>query len=163
MKTKLQFRNPVKVVITYPNGESEVLEEIFNGMTDEGRAYAIGVALNNVTPEAAWYIGMISSTDFSHLDSSDTLASHEGWVEEVGYSETERPLWEPTVDGNSLVNTAAATFTFPVETTLSGILVASDPTKGGLTGTLWSTALFSGDRTIPANSSLHVTYQVEAS
>ena len=158
----MKFINPIKLELVHPDGRTEILDEVLNGMTDEGRQYAVGVALNSVTQLTDWYIGLISKAGFTGVSDSDTLSSHSGWVEESTYTESVRQTWTPVLSGNALINTVAAQFNFASEVTLVGILVASDSAKAGTTGTLWSTGLFSGDRTIPAGTSINITYQVEA-
>lgn len=158
----MKFINPIKLELVHPDGTTELLDEVLNGMTDEGRQYAVGVALNSETQLTSWHIGLISDAGFTGVNDTDTLALHAGWTEETGYTETVRQVWTPVLVGNALVNTVAAQFNFVSETTLKGILVASDNVKGGSTGKLWSTGLFSGDRVIPAGTAINITYQVEA-
>ena len=50
---------------------------------------------NNVTPIAnnSWFVGHISLTSFTALAAADTMASHTGWTEFTGYSQSTRVAW----------------------------------------------------------------------
>ena len=157
----LKFNNPIHLEIVYPDGTIEK-ETVFNGLTDEGRQYILDAGLAAGTPITAWQIGLIATAGFTAVDASDTMASHAGWTEEVAYTEATRLLWVPTAQGNALVNTVAVTFNYVAEGTLEGILVSSDNTKGGTTGTLWATGVFASSRVIPAGTAINIVYQVEA-
>ena len=155
----LKFRNPVRVEIV--DGDNVEVLDFFNGMTDEGRQYALGVALNQETPEANWYVGLISDTNFVDISDSDTMLS-KSWQEESSYSEAERQAWLPVASTNSLENTVAVSYNFVGDATAKGLFICSDSTKGGTLGKLWATALFPKSRDFTANTAINVFYKVEA-
>lgn len=155
----LKFKNPFKVEIV--QGDKVEVLEFFNGMTDEGRQYALGVALNQETPEANWHVGLISGSNFGSVSDSDTLTS-KGWEENTSYSEVSRQVWSPVSEDNSLENTVAISYNFTGDTSVKGLFVCSDPNKGATAGKLWSTALFPEERLFTNNSTINVFYKVEA-
>lgn len=157
----LKFKNPIKLQIVYPDGRIEE-EEVLNGVTDEGRQYILDCGLNDGTKIPTWYVGLISTAGFTAVDDTDTLASHAGWTEETAYTEATRLEWVPVANGNILSNSVAISFNFVAEGTLEGILVASDNTKSGSTGSLWATGVFASSRVIPAGTAINIIYQIEA-
>lgn len=114
-----------------------------NGITNEGIHYNLDTAFtNNDTAETAWYAGLIDAAGFTGVDPSDTMASHTGWTESTAYSEPNRQtLSFPAASSRSI--TAAVSFTMNATVTINGLFVVSNNTKGGTTGVLWSTALYS--------------------
>lgn len=155
----LKFRNPVKVEIV--DGDNIEVLNFFNGMTDEGRQYALGVALNQETPEANWYVGLISDSNFVDLSDSDTMLN-KGWEEYSNYSEVDRQSWLPIANNNSLANTVSVTYNFVEDTVVKGLFICSDLTKGDTLGKLWATALFPEARSFNTNTAINIFYQVEA-
>jgi len=115
---------------------------------------------------AAWYLGLITGPSGSvTIARTDTMASHSGWTENTGYSQSTRPVCtfgtattaNPSVDTNSA---SAAVFSMNATATISGAFLTSNNTKGGTTGTLFSAAAFSspGDRSVVSGDTLTVTY-----
>ena len=120
------------------------------------------VYFSNGAPQAAWYLGLIADTGFTALAATDTMASHAGWTEAVGYSGS-RPAWAPGNAANGVkTNPTAAEFTITTEEALRGMFVTSNNTKGGTTGTLWATGAFdAGSTTVPAGQTLKLFYELE--
>lgn len=114
-----------------------------NGITDGGIHYNLDTAFtNNDTAETAWYAGLIDAAGYTGVDPSDTMASHTGWTESTAYSEANRQtLAFPAASSRSI--TAAVSFTMNATVTINGLFVVAENTKGGTTGVLWSTALYS--------------------
>lgn len=96
----------------------------------------------NGTPPSAWYMGLIDNTGFSALSSSDSMSSHAGWTEITSYSESTRPQWSPGASASGvLVNATRVEFTATADISVRGSFIVSNSTKGGTTGTLWSTGV----------------------
>lgn len=133
---------------------------IANGIVDDAIDDLLDSHFSNGTPEAAWYLGLIDTTNFSALSSSDSMGSHAGWQELTGYSEATRPAWGP---GNSAsgvkTNAAAVVFTASSDINVKGLFVASNNTKGGSTGTLWSTATFGTEKNLAPGRALKAFYE----
>lgn len=161
----IKFKNPIKATIKRADGTIEVLPDIFNGVTDEGFNYLLGVGFRNQAVETNWYTGLIVAEPpgIPTLADADTLAS-KAWTEDTNYSEVTRPEWVATVITDKQVgNTVTVDFTFNATTTIRGIFIASNNTKGGTTGKLWSTALFGADQTYNNTDVLSLTYNITAS
>lgn len=147
---------------TFPNGivnvgKNKILDEMFYGATQ--------------IPAANWYIGLIDLTGYSALAAGDTMSSHSGWTEFTGYTESpdRRVAWGPgAASSQATTNATPATFDITSGGTVKGVFVCGDPTasnvytKGGTTGTLWATALFSADVAVSNGDQLKVTYTVSA-
>jgi hypothetical protein len=118
------------------------------------------------TYTAAWYLGLVTGPGAGNTyAAADTMASHAGWTEDVGYSQSTRPACafgaattaDPSVITNSL---SVAVFSINATTTIAGAFLTSDNTKGGTTGVLFSVANFGspGDRAVVSGDTLNVTY-----
>ena len=114
-----------------------------NGITDEGIHYNLDTAFtNNDTAETAWYAGLIDNAGYTGVDASDVMSSHSGWSESTAYSEGTREALSFAAAATRSI-TAEVSFTMNATVTIDGIFVVTDSTKGGTTGVLWSTALYS--------------------
>lgn len=139
----------VKWVDTYKNlvttgGKNDLLDKYL-----AGSAYT-----------AAWYLGLISLTSYTTGPAvGDTMASHAGWAEDVGYSNSTRvaPSFG-AASGGSKASTATA-FNINATTTIKGTFLTSVNTKSGTTGILYSAGLFTGgDKAVASGDTLNVTY-----
>jgi len=144
-------------------GELLARYEFPNGVTTVGKNHALDVVFGGTTQVSEWYIGMINGSGFTSVSATDTMSSHAGWTEFTSYSNATRLAWtdSPTSSG-SKTSASTADFTYNATGTLKGIFIASDNTKGGTTGTLWATALFSSDIGVVNTDILKITYTVAA-
>jgi hypothetical protein len=134
-----------------------------NGIVDVGKVSLLDVYFRNQAQIATWYFGLVNNAAFSAFAAADTMASHSGWAEMVGYDEATRVAWAPdAAAANSISNTTAATFAINAAATLKGIFVSSSSTKSGTSGTLWSTAAFAATVDVSNGDSLKLTYTVNA-
>lgn len=118
------------------------LDHLPNGITDEGIHYNLDTAFtNNDTAETSWYAGLIDNAGFTGVDPSDTMASHTGWSESTAYSEGVRQTLSFAAASSRSI-TAEVSFTMNATVTIDGLFVVTNSTKGGTTGVLWSTALY---------------------
>lgn len=114
-----------------------------NGITDEGIHYNLDTAFtNNDTAEATWYAGLIDNAGFTGVDPSDVMSSHTGWSECTTYDEATREVLSFAAASSRSI-TAEVSFTLNATKTIRGLFVVTNSTKGGTTGVLWSTALYS--------------------
>lgn len=140
-------------------------EDVPNDITNAGKNALFEIMFHDGTQIAnsAWCIGLISSSGYSALSASDTMASHSGWTEFTSYSESTRVAWGAgAAASQSITNASPATFDITGSGTVKGIFVTSQNTISGTTGTLWSTALFSADVPVSNGDQLRVTYTVSA-
>lgn len=136
-----------------------------NDITNQGKNSLFEIMFHDGTQIAnsSWFIGLISNSGYSALAAADTMSSHAGWTEFTGYSQGTRVAWGAgAAASQSITNASPATFDITSSGTVKGIFVVSNSTKGGTTGTLWSTALFSADVPVANGDQLRVTYTVSA-
>ena len=114
---------------------------------------------------AAWYIGLYGAAASNDPAASDTMASHAGWTEVTGYSQSTRPAATfaaaTTADPSVITNSgSAATFSINATVTVGGAFLTSDNTKGGTSGILFSASDFAapGDRAVVSGDTVTVTY-----
>lgn len=141
-----------EVIGTYP---------IKNNVKNVGINKLLNVFFGTDTKPSAWYIGLIDNSGTTNTETAaDTMASHDGWVEFTSYSESTRQTWTPTTptSSQSVTGTAVSTFTITATGTVKGIFLASDSTKSGTTGVLWSTAQFTAPASVLNTDQFRVTY-----
>lgn len=130
-------------------GKNMILNVMFNGGTASGNS--------------AWVIGLINNAGFSALAAADTMASHTGWAEFVGYSGGVRPGWgSGSASGQAVTNGTAVTFNITSSATLYGVFICDNNTLSGTSGNLWATAGFAS--TVPVNNGdqIKITYTVSS-
>lgn len=136
-----------------------------NDITNQGKNSLFEIMFHDGTQIAnsSWFIGLISNSGYSALAAADVMSSHAGWTEFTGFSQSTRVAWGAgAAASQSITNASPATFDITSSGTVKGIFVVSNSTKGGTTGTLWSTALFSADVPVANGDQLRVTYTVSA-
>jgi hypothetical protein len=115
---------------------------------------------------AAWYLGLVTGPGAGNTyAAADTMASHAGWTEDAGYSQSTRPACSfgaaTTADPSVITNsTSVAVFSINATTTIAGAFLTSDDTKSGTSGVLFSVSNFTspGDRSVVSGDTLNVTY-----
>lgn len=141
-----------------------------NTIVNVGKNYILDVMFNGGTQIAniKWFMGMISSSSFSAISSSDTISSHSGWTEWTTYSESTRQAWgSGAAASQSVTNASAVVINITGSGTVKGIFIVGSAsgadTKGGTTGTLWSAALYTGgDVAVINGDQLRSTYTLNA-
>lgn len=132
-----------------------------NMVTTEGLTEALKTVFA-AGAQSSWYMGLIDAAS-TEVASDDTMASHPGWAELTDYQSAGRPAWSPlSAAGALILNPNPVLFTFTSISTVAGVFLAGNSTKGGTSGTLWSTAPFAADRTFQAGEQLSVVYRVRA-
>lgn len=118
-----------------------------NGITTAGMHYLLEVGFRSdagspVAQLAPWYAGLIDNSGYTGVNNSDTMSSHSGWTEiTTQYDEATRQALAFAAASARAI-TASVSFTLNATRTIQGIFVVSNSTKGGTSGTLFSTALF---------------------
>jgi hypothetical protein len=149
----------------YRAGEKIGHYDFPNDITNEGKNTLFEIMFHDGTQiaNASWFIGLISNSGYSALAATDTMASHSGWTEFTGYSQSTRVAWGAgAAASQSITNASPATFDINASGTVKGIFVTSNSTKSGTTGKLWSTALFAADVPVTNGDQLRATYTVSA-
>lgn len=135
-----------------------------NGITDAGIHYVEEVAFRSdagspVAQSAPWYAGLIDNDSFTGVAAGDTSASHSGWIESEEYSEGVRQTLAFGAAASRTVSASVA-FTMNGTTSIRGIFVIDDDTKGGTTGILFSTALFGTPPSLTSGNVLTANYSL---
>jgi hypothetical protein len=142
------------------DGNLKWKDTIENLVTTAGKNDALDKYLEGSAYTAAWYLGLVDSTGYTGEAVGDTMASHSGWTENTNYSEGARPTpaWGAASAGSKA--TTATSFSINAASqTIKGCFLASNATKGGTTGILYSVGLFSGgDKSVGSGDTLNVTY-----
>lgn len=159
----MKFKGRFKIVIHDKFGHIKAKLSFPNGVVNEGKDKILDVMFHGVSQIATWYIGLIDGSSPS-LSNADTLAS-KSWTENQNYSEGARQTWvENAASGQEITTNTPATFSISVDSqTIDGIFIASDSTKGGTSGTLWSTALFGTAQELDNGDTLKVEYELAVS
>lgn len=165
---QLKFKNPI-ICLHYRRQGVKLRKRLigkykcYNGVTNVGKNYLLNVGFNDLTQIAnsAWCIGLIDNASFSALAAADTMASHAGWVESQDYTQSTRVAWgSGTSTAQSTTNGTPAQFDINATKTINGIFVTSNNTKGGTTGTLWSSGSFTSTVPVVSGDQLKVSYTV---
>jgi len=136
-----------------------------NLVVNVGLAYMAGSALTSVAQITSWYVGLYGAGASNTPAAADTMSSHAGWTENVGYSNATRVactfVTATTANPSVATNTASpASFTINGTSTVGGAFLTSGSAKSGTAGTLFSASDFTspGDRSVVSGDTLNVTY-----
>lgn len=135
-----------------------------NAITKVGKDYLFNAGFNSgtVIAQSSWCMGLIDNAGFSALVDTDTMASH-GWTEFTGYSQANRVAWgQATSTAQLVTNGTPCTFDITSAGNLYGIFIASNNTKGGTSGTLWTEGGFPAVVPIAIGDQIKNTYALSA-
>lgn len=135
-----------------------------NGVTNLALNDILNVYLRSTSQTTTWYLGLVDNNTFTAFGAADTMASHAGWIENVGYSGGVRLTWSAgAASSQAVVNASTVNFAMTATATIRGIFLGSDSTLSGTTGNLFATAAFSGgNQSVNSGDNLKVTYTVSA-
>lgn len=160
---KAKFQGHYRVTCLRVDGSVKWIEEGHNDITDFGLNEILGIMFVQGTQFNNWFMGLIDAAGFSAVADADLMNSHAGWVESIKYTEANRPTIPfGAVVAQKTETTPSVSFTINEFHTLKGVFIVSNSTKSGTTGTLWATALFSGDKAVDLNETLKVDYEITA-
>jgi len=151
-------RNFYVVECFAPDGRLRWREEIENTVVNVGLDDILDKYFKGSAYTAAHYVGLTDGTPT--IAAADTMASHAGWAEVTGYSESVRQtLTLGTVASQSVDNSASkASYSINATVTVGGVFVTTDNTKSGTSGTLYGVAAFTGgDRSAVSGDTINVT------
>lgn len=147
------------------HGNLKLVSQRKNLVVNTGLQNMAGTAFDGVTLRiTSWYMGLYGSGATNSPASTDTGASHPGWVEITTYTQSGRPqavFANATAANPSVISNSAnkATFDFSTTGVLGGAFISQISTKGSNTGTLFSASdLTGGDINFVNGDSLQLTY-----
>lgn len=144
------------------SGDLKFVEVGHNQIKDVGAKLLLDVMFRGTAASGTWYIGLITAAG-SIQTATDTMSSHAGWSENSSYDEATRVAWvEGAASGSSgvisIASSSTSDFTISATVSIDSIFVVDNSTKGGTTGTIWSTAPFSTSQSLVDNDVLKVSY-----
>jgi len=123
----------------------------------------LGVYFRNGSPASAWSVGLIGG-DTVAITTADSMSSHAGWTEDENYTQANRPAWSPNAPASQIIeNSSSVVFTLNTDTTIRGLFLTSDNTKGGITGDLWSAAALTLPEVASNGQTVRAFYELEGS
>ncbi len=132
-------------------------------ITNAGLDYALAAAITGGSQISTWYLGLIDLASFTTgLAQTDTMSSHPGWIENTQYAETTRPQLVSTEAGQAISQALATVFTPNAGPTITGYFITSNNTKGGTTGTLFSTVPFPINQVAQSGTPIQIKYPLSA-
>lgn len=143
MKQQIEISGHVHLCCYNADGSIAWTRDFHNGVTRGGLDYLGQVGFTAGTQITPWYAGLINSTPSPSLAYGDTISSHSGWSEFTGYSGN-RSQWVNAQAGQIVSSTGSFSWPITSNGSVSGLFFiggSGSATKGGTTGTLWSTAL----------------------
>jgi len=108
---------------------------------------------------AAFYLGLVDGGSTPTYAAADTMASHSGWTENTGYSNSTRPAvsWNAASAGSKA--STATSFSINATGTIAGAFLTTNSAKSGTSGTLHSAGSFTGgNRSVANGDTLNATY-----
>jgi len=147
------------------DGKVKWTDSVPNLVVNVGLAYMAGTALTSVAQVTSWFIGLYGAGASNTPAAADTMSSHAGWTENVGYSNATRVactfVTATTANPSVATNSASpASFSINGTSTVGGAFLTSGSAKSGTAGTLFSASDFTspGDRAVVSGDTLNVTY-----
>jgi hypothetical protein len=120
-------------------------------------------SFKTVPANVNWYCGLKGS---GTPVAGDTMSSHASWSENTTYSNSTRPALTPgTIASGQFDNVSSpASFNINGTTTVYGVFLTTDNTKGGTSGTLYSAGDFASPQNLVNGNilSVEVTVRVTA-
>jgi hypothetical protein len=138
-------------------------DTIRNVVTTVGKNDLLDKYLAGSAYTASFFLGLISNVSFTgNPVAGDTMASHSTWTESQNYSQAARPTaaWAAAGAGAKALS-SSLTFSINATDTIKGAFLATNSTKGGTTGILFSAGLFTGgDKPVQNTDTLQVSYSL---
>ena len=164
MQHHTTFKNTWTFEAFGADGQPKWSEVVDNSIVDEGINDILDKFWKGTGYTASFSVGLTGSAPV--VASADTMGVHAGWTEVAAYDEPVRPaLVFGAVSGGAIDNSeskASATVNADA-TTVGGGFIATDNTKGGVSGTLVAVAAFAGgDKTLDDGDVLNITLTASA-
>lgn len=144
-----------------PDGEVLQRSTDNNLIPQAGIDFLVSLIRGTGVPNSGWYVG-VGEADYVPTPGITSAGLQSQVGESQAYSESERPLWDNTYDGVSIITNldSRAEFSFTTSKRLyTGFLVANS-TKGSAAGTLLSIARFMTPYDVPAGSTFRLAASI---
>ena len=145
-----------------PDGRVRWRDTAENLVTAEGLRICLEIMFRAQSSITSWYLGLVDNAGFSAFAPADVISAggHTGWVENVAYTNTNRPAWTTSAaSGGSVTNPTSANFNMNATVTIKGLFLVSSNVVNGTAGTMFSEAAFSGGPQLVNNGdTLQCTY-----
>ena len=135
------------VTCTDADGNVKWEEAFPNLVVNVGKTNLLSTYFTGSSYTATWYLGLVDGGSSPTYNAADTMASHSGWTENTGYSNSTRPAptWGSAsasgggagTAGTGTISTTATAFSINATGTIAGAFLVTNSTKGGTTGTLY--------------------------
>lgn len=161
---KINLEGHYSVECYGPDGKLKWSDTFKNLVVTEGKNYALDTVLSGSAYTAAWYLGLVDGAVAPTYAAGDVMNSHAGWTENVGYSNSTRPVtaWAAAAAASKALS-AAASFTINAAGTIAGCFLTTGSAKSGTTGVLYSAGNFTGgNRAVQSGDTLNVSYTASA-
>jgi len=148
-----------------PDGNVKWEDDIDNLVTTVGKNALLDVFFGTGVQGAGkttWYMGLANSAPT--VAAGDTMASHSGWEEKTGYSQSTRPaITFSAASSGSKATASVVAFSINATATIGGAFVANNNTKSETSSTLYSVGAFTvGDKIVTSGDTINVTYTASA-
>jgi hypothetical protein len=160
MRSQTKHTGRFRFEVYNPDGSFVRAFDCDNSMTLVGLNALLDKLWDGGSLGSTLYLGLIDNAGYTALSTGDTMSSHSGWAEATSYAEAARQEWlNGSASGQAMSNTSSpAVFTVSTAFTGRGVFVADNSTKGGSSGVLWCTALFSETQAFTPGQQVRVTY-----
>jgi hypothetical protein len=165
---QLSIEGHYDVVCIGEDGQVKWTDAIENLVVTVGKNDLLDKYFAGSAYTAAWYMGLVDNASFTAYAAGDTLASHTGWLENLGYTISGSSVNRATVGWGTAASAgskvaAVAAFTINATSTILGALMcttqARNTTSNGGAGILYSAGSFTGGaRAVISGDTLNVTY-----
>lgn len=154
-----------KLEVFDSRGVKQREDQFPNLVVNQGKQDILNVYFTDGTQTASssWFMGLIVDTGFTGIVAGDTAASHGGWAEATGYSQSTRPLWGQGAPGTgvtTITNASPVTFDMTGTANIKGGFITTVATKSSGSGKLWAAALFSAQVPVNNGDQMKVTYNL---
>lgn len=132
-----------------------------NTVVNVGKNLMISTVLTGSSYTAGTiYMGLITTSGFSAIAATDTMASHSGWAESTTFGSTRPSISFGSASGGSISDSAAVNFTATGSDTIKGAFIVQGGTsaEGNTTGTLFSAGVFGTAQPWISGNTLAVSY-----
>lgn len=159
MSQGVRLKNTYTFEAFGPDGDLIFTETVDNIVVNVGLDDALDKYLKGAAYTAAFFVGLTSGTPT--VNAANTMASHAGWTEVAAYSDSTRKALVLGAVASQTVNNSASKASFSINadgTTIGGAFIATNSTKSGTTGILYSVAALTGGNLVLSNgSTLNIT------